>query len=146
MIRKKIQIFSITALIIIATTGMPLSFHFCEMTGSKSFESCDICTKSMVEDEDVSCCNSNNSDENSTAFISDQSCCQTEFVLNKVNDEFLLNKTEATQHQFSLINFPIIVEEINSLQAVNQNQFYCDSSPPFLIDPELHITNSIFLI
>lgn len=146
MIRKKIEIFSITAIIIIATTGLPLSYHSCEMSGSKSFESCDICSNEIAESEEVFCCNSNNSDESSTAFVSNQSCCQTEFVLNKVNDEFLLNISEATKHQFSLIDFPIIVEEINSLQSKNQNQFYCDSSPPFLIDPELHITNSVLLI
>lgn len=146
MIRKKIEIFSITALIIIATTGMPLSYHFCDMTGSKSFESCEICSKAMVADEEEMCCLSKNSDLGPTSFVTDQSCCQTEFILNKVDDEFLLNKTELSNHHFSIIDLPIIVEEINSLQPTNQNKFYCDSSPPFLIDPELHITNSVLLI
>lgn len=146
MIRKKIEIFSITAIILIATTGMPLSFHFCEMAGSKSFESCDICTKSLVEDEEISCCNSIHSNERSMAFVSDQSCCQTEVVLNKVNDEFLLNKNEVSYHKLSLIDIPIFVGEVNSLGKSNQIKFYCDSSPPFLIDPKLHITNSILLI
>lgn len=100
----------------------------------------------MVADEDEMCCFSDNSDLGSTSFVTDQSCCQTEFILNKVDDEFLLNKTELSNHHFSIIDLPIIVEEINSLQPTNQNKFYCDSSPPFLIDPELHITNSVLLI
>ncbi len=146
MIRKRIEIFSITVLVIIATTGMPLSYHFCEMTGSKSLESCNICSETMDKNDEDSCCMNENTDDSSTKFVSDQSCCQTEFVLNKVNDEYVLNKTEVIHLHYTIVLHPIFVEKINSQEFVNKNKFYYDTSPPFLIDPDLHITNSVLLI
>lgn len=146
MIKKKIEIFSIAAIIIIATTGMPLSFHFCEMTGIKSLEGCNVCSEEMVNLNKADCCNTNNTDDGTAKFVSDQSCCQTEFVLNKVYDEFLLNKTDVDYNQFSLVLHPLFVEAFKTQQIIYQSKFYYDTSPPFLIDPELHITNSVLLI
>ena len=143
--KKKIEIIGLTILILIATTGIPLSYHLCNMMQEKSFSECEIC-RSTLNEEFTSCCASDDN-QNLISISSDKSaCCQEEFVYNKVEDNFLSNKTEANIY-FSFNN---LFEQISLLQPTidfqSINSFYCDSSPPFLVNSEIYITNLALLI
>ncbi len=69
-----------------------------------------------------------------------------EFVFNKIDDEFLINKSDI--NLFSLLEN--VIQQVVLTPAAQQveltHSFYSDSSPPFLINPEIHITNSALLI
>lgn len=91
------------------------------------------------------CCSEETSDSEPSISFDKSSCCQTEFVYKKVEDQYLLNKTNldlsADENILQAVEIvPSLTEISNSISLFN------DSSPPFLIDPDLYITNSILLI
>jgi len=114
------------------------------MMQKKSLNGCEVCAE---EKEEVSSCCLEEVSEDNVKFSSDRPvCCQDEFVYNKVEDEFLINKSDiisfiSTQNLFQSVTL-IPSTTFFSIEA----SFYCDSSPPFLINPELYISNSILLI
>jgi hypothetical protein len=144
MIRKT-QILSLMVLFFVATTGLPAFIHYCEMMQQKSLSECEMCS-TKVEKVVTSCC----AEElfNYPVSISSDKpvCCQSKFVFNKVEDEFIYNKSDVTF-------FSSIEKLIQPITLVSplldfslQESLYCDSSPPFLISPDLNITNSVLLI
>jgi hypothetical protein len=98
-------------------------------------------------EEIVSSCCSRGTFDNKVIIASENSiCCQEEFVYNKVDDEFVTIKIDENFFASSEILFQPIILIPHTFDFSLEESFYCDSSPPFLINPELHITNSIFLI
>ena len=145
MIKKKIEIVILTLILVISTTGLPTYFHYCMMMNQQSLSECEMC-KSEIEKIETSCCSEKVSDNSVIIKSEKAACCQTEFVYNKVEDNFLSNKTEANIY-FSFNN---LFEQISLLQPTidfqSINSFYCDSSPPFLVNSEIYITNLALLI
>lgn len=143
--KKRISILTFTLLFLVSTTGLPIYSHYCEMMEQKSLSECEVCVIEMQKVE-TSCCDKDTVQEPITISSENPVCCQDEFVYNKIENEFLYNKSE--------INFFLSSE--NSVQPLtlipptfefsSEESFYSDSSPPFLINPEIHITNSVFLI
>ena len=115
------------------------------MMEQKSLSECEMC-KSEIEKIETSCCSEKVSDNSVIIKSEKAACCQEEFVYNKVEDNFLSNKTEANIY-FSFNN---LFEQISLLQPTidfqSINSFYCDSSPPFLVNSEIYITNLALLI
>jgi hypothetical protein len=142
---KKILILSLTIVFLVSTTGLPITYHLCKMMEAKSLSKCEMC-KIDMEKQEYSCCS--NDEENNSVLIKSQksSCCQNEFVYNKVEDEFVNTKTDVNFYSSSEILFQPIVLISNTFDFSLEESFYCDSSPPFLINPEIFITNSILLI
>jgi len=144
MMKKRIFILSFVILFLVSTTGLPVYYHYCEMMQKKSLNGCEVCTE---EKEEVSSCCSEEVSENTIKFSSDRPvCCQDEFVYNKVEDEFIYNKSELNLITSSEISFQTVILIPASIDLAPNVSFYCDSSPPFLINPELYISNSILLI
>ncbi|MDY0083176.1 MAG: hypothetical protein RBR74_08350 [Ignavibacteriaceae bacterium] len=136
----KIKIFSFLFLFVISTAGLPITINLCKMTVSER-EQCTMHQKPVTS----SCCAEETSDSGPSISFDQSSCCQTEFVYKKVEDQYLVNKTNldlsANENIFQA------VEIVPSLTKFSNNEsFYNGSSPPFLIDPDLYITNSILLI
>ncbi len=136
----KIKIFSFLFLFVISTAGLPITINLCKMTVSER-EQCTMHQKPVTS----SCCTEETSDSGPSISFDQSSCCQTEFVYKKVEDQYLVNKTNldlsANENIFQA------VEIVPSLSKFSNNEsFYNGSSPPFLIDPDLYITNSILLI
>lgn len=145
MMIRKTQILSLIILFFIATTGMPAFFHYCEMMQQTSLSECNIC-KAEMEKIKPSCCAEENTEYPITISFDNPVCCQDEFVLNKVEDEFIINKADVNSVS-STENFLQQITLIPpSIDFSLQESLYCDSSPPFLINPEIHITNSVLLI
>lgn len=144
MMKKRIFILSFVILFLVSTTGLPVYYHYCEMMQKKSLNGCEVCAE---DKEEVSSCCSEEVSENTVKFSSDRPvCCQDEFFYNKVEDEFLINKSDiisfiSTQNLFQSVT---LIPSATSLSI--EASFYCDSSPPFLINSELYISNSILLI
>ena len=145
MIKKKIKIFSLVSIILVSTTGLPVTYHLCNMMNQKSLDDCEVC-KSETEEYKASCCSMTFDDGVPAISKDNSSCCQTEFVFNKVEEEFLIDKID-----FNFISATHIIPQAVTLIPTssgisNSLTFQCDSSPPFLINPDLHISNSVFLI
>jgi hypothetical protein len=125
--------------------GVPIPLHYCKMMRQKTISSCDMC-KAEIEKNGTSCCNDDAQEYSVTISADTPLCCQDQFVINKVEDHFIFNKPD-------IIFFSSIEKLFHSITIISpskdyslQESFYCDSSPPFLINPEINITNSILLI
>ena len=84
----KTKIFSFLFLFVVSTTGLPITINLCKMAVSEREQ----CT---MHQEPVSsnCCSEETSDSGPSISFDKSSCCQTEFVYKKVEDQYLLNKT-----------------------------------------------------
>lgn len=145
MMKKKIEIISLSLLLFVSTTGIPMYYHYCQMMEQTSMNSCDVCSVELNE-EQSSCC-SENSIEGKTIISSDNSdCCQINFIYLNVDDQFLLNKSEINFQLEKIIELPHLNEQFVNKYFSLESKFNSDSSPPFLINSDLHITNSVLLI
>jgi len=140
--KKKISILLLAALFVVSTTGLSVTINLCKMADVDNGNECMMHHKPIKSH----CCMKENSEFPVTVSFDNYDCCESEFVFNKVEDEFLYNKTDV--NFFSSLEH--IIQPVSLIpQTVDYSfneSFFCDSSPPFLINPELHITNSILLI
>jgi hypothetical protein len=137
--KRKILISTLTLLFLVSTTGLPVTISLCKMAEDEETDQCVMHHKPV----ESSCCAEETFEYQIT--LSDYSgCCEVKFVYNKVDDEFIYNKTEISFSSSEYILQPIALSP--TVHFYYNESFYCDSSPPFLINPELHITNSILLI
>ena len=144
MMMKRIFILSFAILFLVSTIGLPVYYHYCEMMQKKSLNECEVCAK---EKEEVSSCCSDEVSENTLRFSSDRPvCCQEEFLYNKVEDEFVINKSDMNSFSSTQYLFHSVTLIPSATSFSIESSFYCDSSPTFLINPELYISNSILLI
>ncbi len=143
--KRKIITHTLLSVFLFSIIGVPISLHYCEMMQQKSISSCEICADEMTNAKS-SCCEDEQNNYSEGISSPNADCCQNEFVFNKIDDEFLINKSDI--NLFSLLEN--LIQQVVLTPAVKQvdltNSFYNDSSPPFLIDPEIHITNSALLI
>jgi hypothetical protein len=145
MMKKRILILNLTLLFLVSTTGLPVTFHLCQMMEQKSLSECEVCLAEMNKVE-TSCCSEELNEESITISSVNPICCQDEFVYNKIEDEFISGKSEITLFLSSENSFQPIALIPPTFDFSSEVSFYCDSSPPFLINPEIHITNSVLLI
>lgn len=145
MMKKRILTISLTILFLVSTTGLPIYSHYCEMMGNKSKSECMAC---KVEAEKImsSCCSNETSEFPVKISSPNPVCCSDEFAYNKVEDEFIYSKSESNCFSSSEFLFLPITLLPLSVDFSVEESFYNDSSPPFLINPEIHITNSSLLI
>lgn len=143
--KHKIITYALLSVFLFSIIGVPISLHYCEMMNQKSVSSCDICADEMTK-VISSCCEDEQNNYRETISSPDSNCCQNEFVYNKIDDEFLINKSDI--NLFSLLEN--VIQQVVLTPAAQlvelTHSFYNDSSPPFLINPELYITNSVLLI
>ena len=139
---KRILILTLTLLFLVSTTGLPVTIHLCKMADSGDTSECMMHHKPVKS----GCC----SMEISTTELSVSSqippCCETEFVYNKVKDDFVTNKTDVNFFTSTQILFQSVSIIPTAIDLSMNESYYCDSSPPFLINSDLNITNSILLI
>jgi len=139
--KKRILISTLAVLFLVSTTGLPVTISMCKM----SAEDAGQC---MMHKKPVRsmCCMEDISENTLRISRTTPNCCQVSFVYNKVESEFVNNKTEINFYSSfqSLIILVSLIPEQSEISFTES--FYTDSSPPFLIDPEIHITNSSLLI
>jgi len=139
--KKRILISSLIILFLVSTTGLPVTISMCKMTA----EDADQCTMHQKPVRSM-CCIEEVSESMLRISRTTPNCCQVSFVYNKVESEFVNNKTEINFYS-SFQSLIILVSLIPEQFEISYSEsFYTDSSPPFLIDPEIHITNSSLLI
>ena len=145
MMKKRISISILTVLFLVSTTGMPIWSHYCEMMQKRSISECETC-KVELEKIKPSCCTEEIPENKLQVSAENSVCCQTGFAYNKVEDDFITNKQDVNFFSLSENLFQPIILISPSFDFSIQESFFCDSSPPFLINPELYISNSILLI
>jgi len=115
------------------------------MMQEKSLNECEMCSTEM-EKVVTSCCSEKPFDYPVSISAVNPVCCQSEFVYNKVEDQFVNNKSEINFYLTYINLFQPVTLISSQSEFYPIESFYTDSSPPFLIDPEQHLTNSILLI
>jgi hypothetical protein len=93
-----------------------------------------------------SCCAEETMDYPVTISSDNPICCQDGFIFNKVEDEFIFNKSEVSLYSSTENLFQPITLISPTVDFSLQESLFCDSSPPFLINLEINITNSVLLI
>jgi hypothetical protein len=115
------------------------------MMGEKALEECEVCTIE-IETVETSCCEEEKAEEPISISSENPVCCQDEFVYNKVKDDFIFTKSE----KIFFLSFENLSQTVTLIPPLidfqKEESFYCDSSPPFLINPEIHISNAALLI
>ena len=129
----------------VSIIGVPLSYHFCSMMDEISISECNICSLESEKDLD-NCCESEIENNFDQTFFSSVACCQQDFEYKKIEDGFIQNKIESINIDVLSLDVTQTESIIKFVDSKVSDEFYSDSSPPFLIDPELHISNSVFLI
>jgi hypothetical protein len=145
MLKKRILILSLSLLFLVSTTGLPVTYHLCQMMGQKSLDVCEVCTIKL-EVVEPSCCSEDIMEYPVTISSENSICCQDEFVYNKVEDQFLFSKSDVYFFSTSVKLVQTTALLPPSVDFSTENSFHCDSSPPFLINPKIHITNLSLLI
>lgn len=140
--KKRILISTLTLLFLVSTTGLPVTINLCKLAATKVSDQCMMHHKPV----ESKCCSKVNSEYAVSASVDNYDCCESEFVFNKVKDEFLFNKTDVNFFSSLEHIFQPTSEVPPTMDYSFNESIFCDSSPPFLINPELYITNSIFLI
>jgi hypothetical protein len=144
MMKKRIFILTLSLLFLVSTTGLPVTYHLCQMMQEKSLSECEMCS-TEVEKIVTSCCAEETSDYQVSISSENPVCCQSEFVYNKVEDQFVNIKIEIDFYSLQNLVQPVALISSQS-EFYPIESFYTDSSPPFLINSEIHITNSVLLI
>jgi hypothetical protein len=90
MMKKRIAILSLVFLFLVSTTGLPVTYHLCEMMGEKSLDECEMCAVE-VEKVESSCCSEEDSDNLIQLSTLETTCCFESFELNKIEDDFSLS-------------------------------------------------------
>ena len=140
--KKKILISTLTLLFLVATTGLSTTISFCKLADGHDKDTCTMNHKPVKSN----CCADEISENPRIVSFENPGCCEIEFVYNKVKDDFVTYKPNVNIFSSSenLIQ-PVTLTTIPTDFSINKS-FYCDSSPPFLINPDLHITKSVLLI
>lgn len=143
--KKKIAILGLTLLFLVSTTGLPVTYHLCEMMQEKSLSECEMCS-SVIEEVKPSCCSEETMEYPVKISSENPVCCQDEFVYNKVEDNFISSKTE--------INKLVTIDELISFTQVSKIlsdnllsiKYNISESPPTVQQKDLYLYNSILLI
>jgi hypothetical protein len=139
--KKRILISTLAILFLVSTTGLPVTISMCKMAAGDA----DQCTMHKKPVRSM-CCMEETSVNTLRISRTNPNCCQVSFVYNKVESEFVNNKTDINFYsslQSLIVQVSIVPDE---LKLTTSESFYTDSSPPFLINPKIHITNSSLLI
>jgi len=129
--KRKISILTLAFLFFAATSGMPITLHICKMMDMTSSEVCEMHKAKVVKH---SCCDEE-SDYPVKLTSQNLPCCETEFVYNKVNDDFLFFNSETANVQLFAISFAEVTNWHDVLFDLNSNSFYTDTSPPLNSNP-----------
>lgn len=145
---KKVKIISLVSIILISLIGIPSVKHFCDLMGISLSGNCEmVCTScSHSQKENDSCC-SLESESNKGIFITSQgdNCCSDEFILNKVDDEFIVNKNELYRI-FSIENISNLSITQNQLEFATKKFSTKETSPPTNLKTEIYISFHSLLI
>ena len=145
MMNKRIPIVILTMLFLVSTTGLPVTYNLCKMMQEMSLNKCEMC--SVSKEEVVTSCCAEEIIEYALSISSENPvCCQTEVVFNKVEDQYVDSKTEINFYTSSQISLHLVAQILSQSEFNPNEPFLTDSSPPFLIDSEIHLTNSVLLI
>jgi hypothetical protein len=140
--KKKILISALTLLFLVATTGMSVTISFCKLADGHNKDTCTMHNKPVKSN----CCVDETSKNPSIVSLENPGCCEIEFVYNKIKDDFVPNKPNINiLSSYENLIQPVTLTILSTDFSIDKS-FYCDSSPPFLINPELHITKSVLLI
>lgn len=86
--RKKISIWSLTVFFLLSTTGLPVWYHYCEVTNAKALTACDDCS---IEKKSVSCCEEESTTAELNVTAANSNCCIDILDYQKIDDNYFQN-------------------------------------------------------
>lgn len=128
---------------VFSSIGFPFSVHYCSDMKEISLSSCKKCQsheKKIVK----SCCAKKNQTKTNSASVSSH-CCTEISAAQPISDSYTSSKTSIVKLSF-LTYYETPTNYTNFVS--NQTKFSPknDSSPPFLDESDIYISNSILLI
>lgn len=145
MIIRRVLIYILSFLFLISTIGLPVLYHYCKMMQEKLEDECKIC-QAEVQESPTSCCSKKINDHSISISPFNTSCCTNKIIYNKIEDDFLNNKSEVKLYSSLDKSFQQISLIPHIIESPSKKTFYCDLSPPFIIISEKYITNLALLI
>jgi hypothetical protein len=144
--KRKISILLLAFLFFAANIGLPFSLHLCKMMDEPVAESCGMCTMPDMQDDvmTMECSVEENNSNESISGITPV-CCETQFVDNKISDQFLSVKTEINKDNISVVNLLISDFSLYSNSSAKLNLQLQNNSPP-IPGNDIYIYNSVLLI
>lgn len=139
MLKRKFQIFSLSFLLLISITGLPIAYHICFMMQSISLQSCGMCQNASTK-----CCKDEVDGKEILSSTKDN-CCSVKFVANPIEEKYLTSSTEKQKLEIKNNYFATIVDNI-AFKIEILKHFYIDKSPPKITSNTLYLSNSILLI
>jgi hypothetical protein len=141
-VKKKISILSLITVFFVATTSLPISIYFCQMTDTYSLGECPMNMHSEMQNNE-SCTPVAINDIHGTSISNN--CCSVKTVDSSIKDHYLNSNNNANNNIQILA---IIAVPGSTFTNTNKdiNKIYFDTSPPLLSNNSLYLTNSILLI
>ncbi len=146
---KKIKIIGLVSVIMLSMIGIPSIKHFCNLMEISMVGDCEsVCnTCSHSQNEIESCCSLETETAGTYPIISHTNdCCSDEFILNKIDDEFVINTIElnqkVSQTEYAFTNNLIFDSEY----FLSSKTISKDISPPLKTDTEVYILFHSLLI
>jgi hypothetical protein len=130
MMKKRISILSLTLLFLVSTTGLPVTYHLCEMMGKKSLNECEDCKIEMQKVE-KSCCDEYKVQDPITISSENPICCQDEFVFNKVDDDFSQSGNHQTITNSVITILKILILDTEIVEKYSHQNNYSLPPPKF---------------
>ena len=126
--KKRITILSLCLLFLVSTTGLPVTYHMCEMMQEKSLSECEVCNLEMQITE-TPCCSEEISDSLLQISNAESSCCVESFNYKKIEDNFSFTSTLiSTTHSVVAILKPL--EPETKKEAILSQQKSFNLPPP----------------
>lgn len=127
----------------LSSTGLPLTLHYCQMSGSVTLSECGVCNDEEANAE-MSCCSSDEDFRTNIKTPSEDYCCVNKVIDASVREGLILNKNEIKSELKLTL-------EINSLSFHDFFKIFSNTknlvkpSPPNKNTP-INIFISVFLI
>ena len=127
MRKKRFLIVGLVLIFLVSTTGMPISYHLCEMLGEKSLNECEICEIEM-EIVETSCCGEESLDFFAQISASESTCCFDSFTYKKIEDDFSQSSNLKTiSNSVITVLKPLVLNTEKEEKYSHQNNY---SIPP----------------
>lgn len=146
---KKIKIIGLISVILISLIGIPSVKHFCDMMDISFSGGCESSCNYEPESDLTTdaCCSAEMANHFTIVLVTqDYNCCSDEFIFNKIDAEFLINKTELLSRTLNseiIINIPL---DKTLTEFTSARFFIRDLSPPSVYKPEIYLSTHSLLI
>jgi len=141
---NKKLIILLTVAFFLSTVGVPISWHFCNVTETASLSMCELCAADKMEKSMPCCENEENEFPVQIKSENTNQCCDTKIIDKSISDNFIPLKLELNPEKSSSV---VYMTDLISRQLILNHQIINrTASPPSAQHNDLYLQNSVLLI